>query len=199
MSSGRHIDDLFEETIEEVKKGFSECEPWKKSLVAFHDAFDKKFPRSPPQERGTASALLWSLFTHVIAMSSMGFPSEGIIDSHAILESYSRRELTSRISSSRGKKVVEELVRRQSLDSLACSLRALGVLTDDDVKLSSELAQFRNGLAHRNVKPIKQLMKLSDDLHSLDVWYAASKMDWVPLQLGCIGYMVNLSGGKVLP
>jgi len=188
--------DLLEEVVAEIRKDFSNVSMFEEKLQDFLEAYEKKFPHDRSGERGAADAFFFALFSHVVCMSSMGYASQGLVEMHAILESYSRRQIVGHISSAKGRKIVGSLVDRQSLDSMAHSLRELGVLTDEDVKLTSRLTQFRNGLAHRNDKPIRELMHLSKDVHSLDVWHAASKVDWIPYQLGSIRYMINLSNSS---
>jgi len=185
--------DFDEETFEELRKFLFGRKTWEKSLRAFHEAFDKKFPKDSPTERGMALALVWALFTDVIIISSMGFSRGGIIEAQAILEEYSRRELLSHVSSSLGREIVDDVLSKQSLTVLARYLETLGVLSRKDVKFSGKLSEFRNALAHRNAKSMKRLMKLSRDIHPLNVWSAAARVDWIPYQLGCIMYMVHLS------
>lgn len=186
--------DLSGDVIAEIKRDFLEVSLFEKNLQEFCDAYQKEFSQSVPKEKGAADALVFALFTHVIAMSCMGFGAHGLVEMNAILESFSRREIVGHISNARGTKIVEALVDRQSLDSMAHSLRELGMLTDDDVRLSSKLTQLRNGLAHRNDKPIRELMRLPKDVGKLDVWYMASQVDWIPYQLGSIRFLVHLSG-----
>jgi len=185
--------DLFGDVIAEIKRGFLEVSLFEKNLQEFCDAYQKEFPQSVPTEKAAADALVFALFTHVIAMSCMGFAAHGLVEAYAILESFCRREIVSHISNAKGTKIVEALVDRQSLDSMAHHLRVLGVLTDDDVKLSSRLTQFRNGLAHRNERPIRELLRLRKNVGHLDVWYMASEVDWIPYQLGSIRFLIHLS------
>jgi hypothetical protein len=185
--------DFYEDTFEEIRVLLFGREIWEKSLKAFHEAFDKKFPKDSPEERGAALGLMWSLFTEVIVMSSMGFSRGGIIEAQAILEEYSRRELLHHVASSSGREIVDDVLSKQSLMALARYLETLGALSKKDVEFSGKLSEFRNSLAHRNVKSMKRLMKLPVDVHPLNVWVAAARADWIPYQLGCIMYMMHLS------
>lgn len=186
--------DLFEEIMTELKRAISKTDTWTAFLDQFYKAYSERFDKGDARRRGAADAIAYALFSHVIAMCSEGFRSPGIVEMHAILEGFSRRELARHICSDKGVEIVERLLRRQSLDTLASYLREVGILTDDDVKLASRLAQFRNGIAHRNERPIREIMKQSKETSHFDVWHEAGKVDWIPFQLECIEYMINLSG-----
>ena len=186
-------DDFVQAAFDEIRDLLQTSKKWEESFDLFQDAFNREFPPSS-RESHTAATLLWALFAPSVIMSSMGFSWVGIIESHSILEEYSRRELVQRISKKSSYEIMNDVLSEPSLMRLAQHLKTLGAISANDVGFSRKLSGFRNPMIHRNVKSMKQLIKVTEDVHPLTVWKEASKVDWIPYQIGCIRFMVHLSG-----
>jgi hypothetical protein len=159
-------------------------------------AYGQRFPEASA-ERGVADALAWAVLGDSLALFYLGLTSPVIVELHATLEHYARRDLPQLITSTReGRNVAEQLVERRTLSELSKMLVSIGVWNDEDCAFVARLARLRNGIVHNNEVALGRAMSGQHFHHINDARLAVADVDVLPFLLSAIAALVKLATGS---
>jgi hypothetical protein len=149
---------------------------------------------------GSTIAMIWALFDVPLILYAIGINGAAIIELHSILERFAIRELSYYLSEPSKKLILYKILERSTLPYLAQILHEdLGILDSDDLKHAKQLNALRNGIAHKNPKPISNLFLSGKDISFLNIDYEMSKIDCLPQLIDSIRFMINLFRGRDRP
>jgi hypothetical protein len=159
-------------------------------------AYRERFPDGSA-ERGVADALAWAVLGDSLTLFYLGLTSSVIVELHATLEHYARRDLPQLITSTHeGRNVAEQLVERRTLSDLSKMLVSLGVWNDEDCAFVLRLARLRNGIVHNNEVALGRAMSGQNFHHINDARLAVADVDVLPFLLSAIAALGKLATGS---
>lgn len=165
-------------------------------LDIFEQKFYEKFPLTCTQI--SSNTIVWALFDVPLTLYAIGINGAAITELHSILERYAIRELSYHLSKPSKGPIVYKILERLTLPYLAEILhKDLCILDSDDVKYAKKLNTLRNSIAHKNPRPISNLLHSGKDLSFLDIDYEMSKIDCVPLFIDSILFMHRLFRARI--
>ncbi len=157
-------------------------------FALFKAAYKQQF--SP----GAADAIVWAILGDILVLYYLGLTPSVIVELHATLEHYARRDLPYLITSKKEScGVVKQLVERRTLSELSKMLVTIGVWSNEDSAFMSRLAKLRNGIAHNNEASLGRALGGQEYQHINDARLAVAEIDVLPYVMSTIVALVKLA------
>jgi hypothetical protein len=166
-------------------------------LEKFVDAFNRKFPNTNANNRGSAEAITWALMDTPLVLYALNLNGSMVIELHGILEKFAVRETINHLTTPASRKIASALLERNSLHDVAGVLQQLGIFDKEDVKFTKKLTALRNGIAHKNPRNISKMLLSRKEISFLDIESAMNNFDCIPLIIGTIHLLVKMSQAKM--
>lgn len=175
-----------EESIKKNELTFSN------NLENFLTAFNDKYPKKN-NTKGRAEAITWALMNVPLFLYAFNLNGAAIIELHSILERYTMRELIGKLNVPTKQNNFVKLFERHTLPDFALILSDLEILDEEDIKFIKKLNRLRNGVAHKNPKPIYDMINSGKPFHMLDIDDNLANFDIQPFIIHTIDVLVKMS------
>ncbi len=181
---------MLDELIKDLNQSITECEPkFKKRMEDFVVKFKEKYPNDNNiKKRGNAEALTWAIMDIPLLLYGLNINGLMIVELYGILERFTAREVINNIQLPLKSLNFERIIKFHNLSNYALILLDWGVLNKDDMKFLENLRKLRNGVAHKNPKPIAKLLNAGKIFSFLDIDKKIEKID----QLFYIIYSIDI-------
>lgn len=168
-----------DEQLKDLNKSISECGPnFKKRIKIFKNKFNETYPlKDNPKKRGAIESFIWALMDNPLLLYGLNINGLIIVELFGILERFTAREVINNIKFPFRSPNFEKIINFHNLSDYALILLDLGVLNKDDIKFIEKLSKLRNGVAHKNPKPIANLLNSGKIFSFLDIDSQMEKID----------------------
>jgi hypothetical protein len=184
---------LEESLAEYARTGDASPAGGKERFELFRSSYYQNFSKNTGDDLAAAT-LIWAVLSEIFVLYYLGLTSSVIIELHAVLEHYARRDLPRLITQSEASRdIVKRLVERRTLSELSQMLVAIDVWNDEHLRFVAHLAKLRNGLAHNSKELLGRILGGKTFSHINDARIAAARVDAVPLLISATDALSRLS------
>lgn len=186
--------DFLNETIQEITSFAENALPRvKERFNQFINRFDTTFSKENKSQRELAEAMVFVFMRAPLFLYALGMHGAAVTELHSLIERLTLEQASRRLSKGSTSEIVENLLERHTLPTLADALFKLDLLNQDDLNFARKLNRLRNSVAHRNPRLVSKSVLSGKKISSLDIDKALSNVDSCDLILKAIKFVPKLA------